>query len=448
MAPSLRSTVLVAALAWLALAGAAPVRADDDDSPSSPDASSPGGPNSSDPGGSPGGEGRRGLDLGPNPGTDPLRDFPRFLGALFGTRPPARPPPPPVQGPVRAADELVVLGLSPAARAAAEAAGFRVLASRAPGSETIARLRAPPGITLDAAIARLRAIAPAATVDRNHLYRPSGGAGGGGVQAALIAWPEDGCARTPRLGMVDTGIDARHPALAAASLVRETVRGPGLAASGRAHGTAIAVLLVGQDNGPGRGLLPRASLLAIDAFHATPSGDAADAYDLASAVALLAARQVGVANLSVAGPPNLVLDRAGQQAASGGMLLVAAAGNNGPAATVYPAAYSWAVAVTAVDAQARAYVRAGQGSHIAFAAPGVGVPVKSVQGATQQRTGTSYAVPFVTAALALARAERPGAGSAALVRSLAAGARDLGAPGRDPVFGWGLVQAGGLCGGG
>jgi hypothetical protein len=439
---------MIAALAWLALA-AAPVRADDDDSPSSPGEASPGGPNSSGPDGSPGGEGRRGVDLGPNPGTDPLRDFPRFLGALFGMRPAPPPPPPPVAlGPVRAADELVVLDLSPAARAAAEAAGFRVLASRAPGGQTIARLRAPPGISLDTAIARLRALAPGATVDRNHLYRPSSGSASSGVQAALIAWPPDGCARTVPLGMVDTGIDARHPALAGSRISRETVRGPGLAASGRAHGTAIAVLLVGQGEGPARGLMPAAELLAVDAFHRTPSGDAADAYDVASAVGLLGARRVAVANLSIAGPPNQVLDRAGRAAREAGTLLVAAAGNDGPGATVYPAAYPWAVAVTAVDAQARAYGRAGQGSHIAFAAPGVGVPIRSVQGGVQQRSGTSYAVPFVTAALALARAERPRAGADSLVRGLAESARDLGPPGRDPVFGWGLVQAAGLCRGG
>ncbi len=44
-------------------------------------------------------------------------------------------------------------------------------------------------------------------------------------------------------------------------------------------------------------------------------------------------------------------------------------------------------------------------------------------------SGTSYAVPFVAAAL-LRRPERE------LLRT----ARDLGAPGRDPVYGQGLLQ--------
>jgi len=39
----------------------------------------------------------------------------------------------------------------------------------------------------------------------------------------------------------------------------------------------------------------------------------------------------------------------------------------------------------------------------------------------------------------------PTTGSARLESQLSSAARDLGAPGRDEVFGWGLVQADGSC---
>jgi subtilisin family serine protease len=278
-------------------------------------------------------------------------------------------------------------------------------------------------------------------VDRNHLYRPSSAGTAHGQPLQQIAWPTEGCGKAPRLGMIDTGIDRGNPALAGAAIAEETVRGPGLAAAGRAHGTAVASLLVGQGEGAARGLLPRAELVAVDAFHRRPDGDAADAFDLASALLLLAERGVAVANLSVAGPANRILDLAGRQATQHGMLAVAAAGNDGAGQRRYPAAYPWAIAATAVDARGRVYARAAQGRHIAFAAPGVGVPVVSAQGGRVLRSGTSYATPFVTAALALARAE----GAADPVARIAAAALDLGQPGRDRVFGWGLVRADGLC---
>lgn len=441
---------LALAVGVLLLAAAPAARADDDDSPSSSPSDS-----SSAPGQGPSGtagEGRgAGMNLGPNPGTDPLRDLPRFvgaIGAMLRGRPPATSPPPATvgEGPVRAADELVVLGLPDAARAQAVAAGFRVLASRTPaGGATIVRLRAPSGLSPAQAVARLRALAPQAVIDRNHLYRPGAGAAPHAAALAQIAWPDRACGAVPLLGMVDTGIDPRHPALQGASIRRESTRAAELPAASRAHGTAVAVLLVGQ--GPAVGLLPQARLVAVDAFHRRGDGDVADAFDLAAAIQVLAAQRVAVANLSVAGPANQVIDALGRRAAASGMLLVAAAGNDGPAARPrYPAAYEWAIAVTAVDARGQVYARAVQGSHIALAAPGVGVPVVAAEGRVVRRTGTSFATPFATAALALALADRPDAGREAVLRRVAEVARDLGAPGRDPVYGWGLVQAGPLCG--
>jgi hypothetical protein len=88
-----------------------------------------------------------------------------------------------------------------------------------------------------------------------------------------------------------------------------------------------------------------------------------------------------------------------------------------------------------VDGKGEIWARAVRGRHIAFSAPGVGLPVAGARGG---RSGTSYATPFVTAALALAHGTG-GDGPATLAR-LAAAARDLGPSGRDATFGWGLVQ--------
>ncbi|WP_291296236.1 S8 family serine peptidase [Elioraea sp.] len=436
---------LVLAIAFVVALGGPAARADDDDSPSSDSSSSSSNsPNASSSGGE---GGRGGIDLGPNPGSgNVLADLRSVAGLIFGQRPAPPPPPlPPTPAPSnQASADLVVAGLTDAQRRAAEVQGFTVVAERANGlvRGRVMRLRGPAGMTTATATAQLRAIAPGARIAPNTLYRPSAlpCAASGCTHLAQVNWPEaPRCGDGLRIGLVDTRINSANPALAGAALRAETTRSRGYRASSTAHGTAVAALLVGKGPGVARGLVPGATLIAADPFHLRSDGDAADAFDLVAAIDLLAARDVAVINLSLAGPANAVLDDAGAAAAARGILLVAAAGNGGPRAPVaYPAAYPWAIAVTAVDARGEIYTRAVRGGHIAFAAPGVGLPVVGANGAAALRSGTSFATPFVSAALLLGEAED--GDPAAAVRRLAGAARDLGPPGRDPVFGWGLVQ--------
>jgi minor extracellular protease Epr len=149
--------------------------------------------------------------------------------------------------------------------------------------------------------------------------------------------------------------------------------------------------------------------------------------------------------MSLAGPPNRVLEAAAAALVERGVIIVAAAGNGGPKADPgYPAAYPGVIAVTAVDSTDTVYRRAGRGPHIDLAAPGVDVwTAASVSGA-KPKTGTSFAAPFVTAAAAMALGREPEMDVAALTAMLAGSARDLGDPGRDDVYGFGLIQW--ICG--
>jgi subtilisin family serine protease len=125
--------------------------------------------------------------------------------------------------------------------------------------------------------------------------------------------------------------------------------------------------------------------------------------------------------------------------------VVAAAGNGGPgAAPAYPAAYPSVLAVTAVDQRLRLYRYANRGDYLQLAAPGVDIWTPTAGGSGDYRQGTSFATPYVTAVVVglLSRERLP---LATLTQRLANNARDLGAPGRDPLYGWGLVQGGGGC---
>jgi subtilisin family serine protease len=203
------------------------------------------------------------------------------------------------------------------------------------------------------------------------------------------------------------------------------------------HGTAVASLLVGRD-AAFSGAAPDAALYAADIYCGQAAGGAVEV--LAQALAWLAREQVAVINVSLVGPPNRLLERALHVIAAKGHLVVAAVGNDGPAAPpLFPAAYPGVVGVTGVSPSRRVLPEAGQGSHVVLAAPGADLAVARPGGGYLVARGTSFAAPLVAGLLAEAlTSPDPQAAPLALAR-LAASAHDLGAAGRDPVYGLGLV---------
>ncbi len=105
-----------------------------------------------------------------------------------------------------------------------------------------------------------------------------------------------------------------------------------------------------------------------------------------------------------------------------------------------PAAYDTVVAVTAVDSSNRVFRLANRGAYLDIAAPGVGLLHAKAGGGYAASSGTSFAVPFAaTAAASLVRAQ-PGEDVMALLYQTA---EDLGPPGRDEIYGYGLLRISG-----
>lgn len=299
--------------------------------------------------------------------------------------------------------------------------------------------RLPPTVAGAEAIARIEGLEPGVTAGVNHAYRAPAAPllpRGREYANALIGWPAEGCEAQVPVGIIDTGLDAHTPGLAGVSIEsRAFVSGQG----DTSHGTAIAELI----GGPGR-------LTSARIFHAAVVGPveggepAAGVDSLVRALDWMQASGVGVVNVSLAGPYNKILDRAVQAAERRGLIVVAAAGNtgrNGPPR--YPAAFRQTIGVTALDAALTLYTEAPEGGHVDVAAPGVDVFVPREGG--EYLSGTSVAAPFVTAIL-VADPVAARLGSASAARAwLAEGARDLGEPGPDDLFGSGLVQPGGAC---
>jgi subtilisin family serine protease len=242
-----------------------------------------------------------------------------------------------------------------------------------------------------------------------------------------------------RVGVIDSSVDLGHPALQGALITQRSFTSGKAPTTDTAHGTAIAAMLVGRSDGKAiSGLLRGATLFHAGIFQKSKRGPVASSADFLRAVDWLARSKVTVINASVTSPTeNAVVLYAMSMLSHEKVVLVAAAGNRGPnAPPAYPAAIASAFAVTAVSLDGDAYRHANTGDYIDIAAPGIDLPTTS----RRITSGTSLAVPFVTAAVAR-MVQMCGVSPAEAEERLQANARDLGAPGRDSNFGWGLLQA-------
>ena len=155
----------------------------------------------------------------------------------------------------------------------------------------------------------------------------------------------------------------------------------------------------------------------------------------------LAGNDVQVINLSFGGPRNLILELVISRLLDRRLVIVAAAGNGGKKGErTYPAAQEGVIAVTAIDARERLYRRATVGSFVDFSAPGVDIWAAAADGKGKYYSGTSFAAPFV-AAIAAVHKDSP----QDLSDRLRDSAVDLGEPGKDDRFGWGLVRFANSC---
>lgn len=283
-----------------------------------------------------------------------------------------------------------------------------------------------------------------AEVDLNHIYTAGTVAeiaSTGVMPRVAMPFPGDLDEMELRVGMIDSGVDTSHPALVDSKIKLRSFARSG-AETPAFHGTAIASIIAA--NSPDyKGLAPNAEVFAASVFEVDGKrGEIASTVSLIKALDWLISSEVDVVNISLAGPANRLLERALDRAAKQDMVIMAAAGNGGPVAKpMYPAAYDSVVAVTAVDSARRVFRLANRGEYLALSAPGVDLRHAQSGGGYAASSGTSFAVPFaVTAAARLGRLQP----ESDIVSMLLNSATDLGAPGRDSVYGYGLLTLGSL----
>jgi Subtilisin-like serine proteases len=244
------------------------------------------------------------------------------------------------------------------------------------------------------------------------------------------------------VAVIDSGVDATHPDLAGSVLPGMDVQ-PGESNDGRididGHGTGMAGLIAGHGHGTGNadgvlGIASQARILPVrDGYHQGPY--------MADAIAWATAHSAKVISISQGGTSGgLLQQQAIDDALAHDIVVVAAAGNIPGTSVEYPAAYPGVVAVSGVDQHGDHAEVSATGPQLVLSAPAVNVMSIGLGHGYGFGNGTSAATAIVAGAAALVRAKYPNLSATEVVHRLTATAVDKGQPGRDPVYGYGIVN--------
>ena len=295
------------------------------------------------------------------------------------------------------------------------------------------------------------------------------------------------------VAVIDTGILLNHPDLIGqqvngydfVSNIDSAMDGDGIdsdpldpgssigGSSSSFHGTYVSGLIVAQGNNQ-IGVAGTAYSSRVMPLRALGANGEGTSYDIDQAVRYAAGlpndsgtvpqRRADIINLSLGGAPFSQATQALYDAVqAAGVVVVAAAGNEASSAPFFPAGYDGVISVSAVDGQRRLASYSNIGLSIDVAAPGGdsnydlngdGYPdgVLSTDGKISENgidyvytflSGTSMAAPHVAGVLALMKSVNPALTPSDIHALLASGALtdDLGAPGRDDLFGYGIINA-------
>jgi subtilisin family serine protease len=212
-----------------------------------------------------------------------------------------------------------------------------------------------------------------------------------------------------RVAVVDSGIDASHPDLAHRIVFQRDVTG--LAATSGAierHGTAVAgVIAADAGNGLGIvGVAPQAKVIALRAcWQSASAGDepaTCNTLTLAQALSLAISERADVINLSLAGPPDPLLERLLKRALSMGKIIVTAVPETGAARQGFPANLPGVLAVASAEV-----ARTPALPSATLFAPGRNVLTLRPGARYDFENGSSMAAASVSGIVALLVAERP-----------------------------------------
>jgi subtilisin family serine protease len=246
------------------------------------------------------------------------------------------------------------------------------------------------------------------------------------------------------VAVLDSGINPAHPDLAGQILAGyDFVNNDGDPADDFGHGTAVAgtVVAAGNNNVGVAGVAFGCRVLPVKVIDA--SGFATYSC-LAQGIHYAVDQGARVINISIVGDdPSDTLQEAIDYAWSHNVVVVAAAGNHADALPRYPAACDHVLGVSATEPDDSLAGFSSYGGAVTLAAPGdnIWTTQNHADNLYGPWRGTSFASPVAAGVAALVASENPSLSNTRIAAILEQTADDLGAAGRDPLFGFGRVNA-------
>ena len=248
------------------------------------------------------------------------------------------------------------------------------------------------------------------------------------------------------VAIVDTGVRTTLPDLAGTTFLTgynamSASRPP---TDDNGHGSHVCgTIAQATDNRIGAaGIAPACRILPVKVLDSRGTGTN---FTIAVGIRWAVEHGAKVINMSLGGVTSQTLKDAIQYAVNRGVVCCCAAGNGGGQGLLYPAAYPECISVGAIDQTGRRASFSQYGAGLTMVAPGVDI----LQNTFDPRNGRSYygswngtsmACPHVTGAVALLLQLNPTMTPADVRARLTGTARDLGAPGKDPFYGAGLLD--------
>jgi subtilisin family serine protease/murein tripeptide amidase MpaA len=281
------------------------------------------------------------------------------------------------------------------------------------------------------------------SIEEDKVYKLQGQTVDWGITSvnAPLAWGRNFTGTGINIAILDTGI-ANHEDLhivGGISIISDSYL------DDNGHGTHVAGIIGAKNNGIGTvGIAPNANFYAVKVLDQNGTGYLSD---IVAGIDWSISNNIDIINLSLGSPQDSQsLKQAVDKAYDKGILVVAAAGNNGSTdGTVntveYPAGYESVIAVSAIDINNKRGSFSATGPSVEVTAPGVNILSTYLNNGYTSKEGTSMAAAYVTGVIALVKEANPQHSHIELREIIQQTSLDLGVTGRDPLYGFGLVQA-------
>ena len=244
------------------------------------------------------------------------------------------------------------------------------------------------------------------------------------------------------VAVLDTGV-APHAELTAAMVpgqnFTDSPGGSSDTTDRHGHGTHVAGTVAADAGSQVEGVAPGVRIMPVKVL-----GDGGSGYSnwISGGIIWAADNGADVINMSLGGSSGAgTYSSSVAYARSKGVTVIAAAGNDNSGAPHYPSGEAGVISVAAVDEGMQKASFSNYGPTVDLAAPGVAITSTDRSGGYVAMSGTSMASPHVAGVAALVKAAAPGLTPDQVEQAIIASVADLGAAGRDDIFGHGLVSA-------